>query len=722
MNKEYNNDYECRFIKRSVSDFGKIFQNAFIDVPCAILLTDIATDSIIAANSAACELYGYSCEEILEMKAGELSADTDKPAGSAGPYHVKKDGTVFPAEISTRIFGHDGQDIRIVFVQDVSGRMQAEEERHLIRKIIECIREGVIVYDRDLRYQLWNPFMKKITGMSGDEVIGRHPLDVFPFLAQSGVIEGLKKALEGEYGDIIDFRYDIPETGRSGWAACRIAPLYNISGDITGVLEAVHDITERKAAEESLLRKDAMNRTMTANIADVVCIMDTNGIIRYVSTNIERLFGYHADEMIGDTPWGYIHPDDRGRIEQEFTDLLKEDGKITCATFRYRHGNGEYGVAELTAVNLVNDEHINGILINYHDITSRKKKEEEIRYLSYHDSLTGLYNRTFFEEEVRRVNTPRQCPISFIIADINGLKFANDSFGHDFGDKLLIGFTKILRSCLRQEDVIARWGGDEFVILLPSTPHQTAVNICERIKSSAEKTVIDPVRLSVALGISTKECGEQSFAEIIKSAENQMYRNKLLEAKSGRSHTVTSLLRTMYEMDYETEENDRLLRETAVMVGRKLELMPQEIEELKLLALLHDIGKLGVSREIVMKPGRLTGEEMDEIKRHSEIGYRIAESTPGLAHISKYILSIHERWDGKGYPQGLKGSAIPKLSRIASLLDAYDAMTGIRTYRKPVSPAEAIEEIRRNSRTQFDPYLVEVFAGAVADTLISCHS
>jgi diguanylate cyclase (GGDEF)-like protein len=292
---------------------------------------------------------------------------------------------------------------------------------------------------------------------------------------------------------------------------------------------------------------------------------------------------------------------------------------------------------------------------------------------------------------------------------VNGLKFANDAFGHEFGDTLLRKLADTLKSGFRQGEIVARWGGDEFVIILPKTNNDTVREICDRIRRMSDGITVGPIRLSVAFGCATKDSIEQKFSDTIKNAENQMYQNKLMNANSGRSETVSSLLNTMYELNYEVEAHEQRLLGIVAQIGQNLNLMPQEIEELKLLAILHDLGKLGISKEILMKPDRLTQEEWAEIKKHSEIGYRIAESIPGLAHISKYILSVHERWDGLGYPQGIKGNAIPKLSRIVAIVDAYDAMISESPYKKSLSPQEAIHEIIRCSGTQFDPELVDLF-------------
>lgn len=346
-----------------------------------------------------------------------------------------------------------------------------------------------------------------------------------------------------------------------------------------------------------------------------------------------------------------------------------------------------------------------------------KQLEEEIRivkHISFHDEMTGLYNRRFFEEEMKRLDTEKQLPITLIIGDINGLKFTNDVFGHQEGDRLLKKIAQILKSSCRSEDIIARWGGDEFAIILPGISGLTADGICERIRDGCSMAAKDPIQPSIALGYATKEnlCEEMQY--VLKEAEDRMYRHKLLENRSTRSSIISSLEKTLYERSFETEEHAKRLAELSRKIGQEIGLSGNELDELSVFAILHDIGKIAIPDSILMKQGKLSGDEWDKMKKHSEIGCRIAQSSQELAHISEYILSHHERWDGTGYPQGLSNTEIPKLSRILAVVDAYDVMTHARPYKKAISSREALEEIEKCAGTQFDPEIAKIFAKEMA--------
>ena len=347
------------------------------------------------------------------------------------------------------------------------------------------------------------------------------------------------------------------------------------------------------------------------------------------------------------------------------------------------------------------------IILELIDITEATLLKNQISYVSSHDSLTGLYNRKFLEEEINKLND--KLPISAIIADCNGLKLINDSYGYSKGDQALKRMANILKECSRKNDLLVRWGGDEFLVLMPYTKKEEAQEIYDLIKDASKETRAEEIPISIAMGIAVKTKPEMPIFDVVKKAEENMTKNKLSEKRSAKSHILNALLKTLSEKSNETEEHALRMQKSAFFIGEKIDLSYAELDELTLLATLHDIGKTIIPSEILTKPGRLTEKEWQIMKQHPRTGYRIASATEEFSHVAELILSHHERWDGSGYPRGLKREEIPLLARIITIVDAYDVMTNGRPYKEPMSKQEALEELKRCAGTQFDPELVEHF-------------
>ncbi|MCK4308758.1 MAG: diguanylate cyclase [Candidatus Atribacteria bacterium] len=341
----------------------------------------------------------------------------------------------------------------------------------------------------------------------------------------------------------------------------------------------------------------------------------------------------------------------------------------------------------------------------------RKQTEEKIKHLSFHDPLTGLYNRAYFEEELERYNFPRYYPLSIVSIDVNGLKVVNDTFGHHEGDRLLQHLASLLTSVSRQGDILARIGGDEFAILLPSTTSEEAHEFCERIKKACQQDKIKPIylRLNISLGQATQEGEYQDIDILLKEADNKMYQDKLFSAKSREKYLLDSFCMILAERDPHASDHAQRLQKLALSLGKRIGLTEYQLNNLKLLALLHDIGKIGIPDSILFKTYILTPSEWKKMKEHPRIGYRMAKNIPDFAPVAREILYHHENWDGTGYPEGLKKEKIPILSRIITIVDAYDVMQSRRPYKGAVSKTKALKEIKRGTGTQFDPQLVEIF-------------
>jgi len=472
------------------------------------------------------------------------------------------------------------------------------------------------------------------------------------------------------------------------------------------------DITKYREMERTLRReRDRLREYL--RVADIIfVVLNLQGEVVLVNQKGAEILGYSPEEVVGKNWFEFFIPE---RLRDEIRSVFQQvvAGKIEQLSYYENPILDRYGRERLIAWHntILKDEkgQVEEVIAAGLDITEARELEKKLRYLSFHDQLTGLYNRAFLEEEIRRLDVARQLPLSVVMVDVNGLKLVNDTYGHEFGDLLLKSAARILQIAVRKEDIIARYGGDEFVILLPQTTYEVAQEIALRIRKTLERARVRDVPLSLALGVATKTRKNESVAEVLRRAEDEMYRQKLAETKSARSAIINALLKTLEAKSQETEQHVLRMQEPGTALAKALGLPHSEVNRLKLAILLHDIGKITIPEEILRKPGPLTPSEWEVIKKHPEAGYRILRATPEFAQVAEEVYSHHERFDGTGYPRGLRGEEIPILARIIAVVDAYDAMRYGRSYKKPLEREEIVAEFRRNAGKQFDPRLVEIF-------------
>ena len=474
-----------------------------------------------------------------------------------------------------------------------------------------------------------------------------------------------------------------------------------------------------KMQDKYFIEKQLFEATLLS-IGDAVISSDNNGNVIFLNKVAEALTGWSQEEAIGESiETVFVIADEISKEKSEnIVDKVIRSGQaaeLANHTILINKDSREIPIEDSAAPIFRENGEIVGAVLVFRDVSDKRLKLKSIEYLSYHDNLTGLYNRRFYEIELARIDTAENLPLTLIMGDVNGLKLINDSFGHSMGDALLQKAAKAITKGCRTDDIIARLGGDEFIIILPKTGAAEAEKVIKRIKKTIAAEKVHDIEVSIAFGHGTKEVEKADMQELFKVVEDDMYRQKLYESSSMRSKTVDLIMSTLYEKNNRESSHSKRVSEISEAIAKKMDFDSEQVNQIRITGLMHDIGKIGINEKILNKVGKLDEAEFDEIKRHSEIGYRILNSVSEFSEISNFILAHHERWDGNGYPKGLKGEAIPTQSRIIAISDSYDAMISERTYKNAMSREEAAEEIKRCAGTQFDPEIVSVFIEHISD-------
>ncbi|MFZ5646980.1 MAG: PAS domain S-box protein [Bacillota bacterium] len=697
-----------------------------------VVVCEINMDGIITlTNAKAVEMFGYSMEELCsgfyalqvvvpeEREKAKRDMERvfagEKPGGQE--YTVKrKDGKKFSVVIHSRPIVRENRVVGlrstladITAIRSTKEALRESEERY--RTILESIEDGYIEVDLKGALVFFNSSACRIIGYSSEELTGKG----YKEYTVPGHIPRVRRAFNQVYKTGRPFKLlDWLVSAKDGSVRClesSVSLIKDMEGNPTGFRGVVRDVTERKQFEEKLRDSEEKYRLVFENSPLGIIHFNKDGIITACNDKMLEITGTSREDLVG---VNMLISSDHQLAEVTKKALSGEQSHYEV-NYRVRTSGRIVPVkVDFSPITLEDNTVIGGVCI-VEDITERKQAVERLKYLSFHDSLTGVYNRVYFEREMRRIEAEGSYPAGVIICDVDGLKLVNDTLGHDAGDALLVDAAAAIRESFRDSDVVARIGGDEFAVLLPNSSRTVVEGASRRIREAVRRRnhARPELLLSVSIGFSVSRDGCTDMNELFKEADNNMYREKLHSSQSARSAIVQTLMKALEARDFITEGHADRLQDLVVGLASAIGMPVRGIADLRLLAQFHDIGKVGIPDRILFKPGPLDREEAAEMQRHCEIGHRIALSAPDLAPVADWILKHHERWDGKGYPLGLKREEIPLECRILAIADAYDAMTSDRPYRKAKSYPEAISELRRCSGTQFDPHLVAVFLEVV---------
>ncbi|MFR1710143.1 MAG: HD domain-containing phosphohydrolase [Clostridium sp.] len=575
----------------------------------------------------------------------------------------------------------------------------------LAELFLQNIPWAIWIADIDKKIIFINNACEKNYNLNLEEIKGKVYEEVFPEKIASVYNKRVKECLDKLEVSIHD------EAIKNKLEECHIFPITNEKGETNAIGGVIVNVEAEKRREFELENQKSILRTIIDSLPEAIFYKDKDSKFIGCNKNFNDYYKqFGVDNVIGKTDLE-IFPDKE--IAEDFINMDKEIMESRQA--KYIEGitlddKGNKIIEESFKAPVINENgEVWGIVGLARNITNQKRLEERLRYLSYNDTLTGIYNRTYFEEKIRELNKEEHLPLGIIMGDVNGLKLVNDSLGHLEGDKLLQSIASVLSKVCNDKGFVFRWGGDEFMILIPNCNDCCCERLVEQIRSECKKDEYSYIELSIALGNMVKYSVEEDIYKCIKEVEDRVYRQKLLEHNSVRSSMMNSLKKSLEAKNMETEEHTERVESYALELGERYGFKSSQMDELMIVARLHDIGKIAIEEDILLKPGPLTLNEFEVMKTHAEKGFRIINASNEIANVAKCVLTHHEKWDGTGYPLGISGEEIPLMARIIAIADSYDVMTHDRVYKKAMSKDEAIKELKRCAGTQFDPKLVDIF-------------
>lgn len=485
------------------------------------------------------------------------------------------------------------------------------------------------------------------------------------------------------------------------------------------------------------IRNHKIKNSILNTTRNITITIDDKGIITSINRTAEAFFQNSKELLLKKNYQDIIGIGKMIDMELPINKIVNSGIGVCNLERVYNFGDGWKSVLNVDCLPM-SERTPCGVLIVARDISERKILEEKLYAMTLRDSLTNLYNHAYLKrrlkEEILKDKDNSQS-LSYILLDIDDFKFYNDRFGHQAGDALLNEFAKLLKKCVRGNDVVGRYGGDEFAVILPKAGRSTALMLAERIRSTVEKhpfnnkMLVPGNNITVSIGVAVYPDDACEGEELIKLADEAMYRCKqnqkngvqlyfsalkefqkeLKESEKTMYNSVKMLLGIINSKDRDTYLHLEKVAEYVEIICSRMNLDENMKKDIKIAAFLHDLGKIEIPRTILHKTEQISKEEWSIIRQHPKWGASMLRSMQQMDSIIPLILHHHERYDGNGYPKGLKGEDIPLGARIIAVADSFDAMTTLRPYRKPKSIADAIEEIVINSGTQFDPQVAGLF-------------
>ena len=479
---------------------------------------------------------------------------------------------------------------------------------------------------------------------------------------------------------VAEGRFPVPDhTDR--WFSVNISTIYDENGRIQGHVGIQIDITERKRQEQELRNRENNYRILTEFARDMIWIYNLDSDrFTFLSPAVEGVLGWTPDEVKSGGLGLLVTEQTLNTLSQQierFSEEFRRDGKVRSdATLRIDHKRKDgRNVHSESLLNFrYNEDGELEVIGISRDISATKRAEEHLVFTSYHDQLTGVSNRRFLKDFLNEGLKKSHFPLSIILCDLNGLKLTNDVFGHSLGDTLILENAQLLSSFARSSDIVTREGGDEFIMLLPTTTAEEAYSMVEAMKGRCKEIRVNELHLSTAFGTATMETMEDEYYQAYHTAEKHLYADKLRTSPEYKKKLIETFLKSLFTSDKALERHSLSVSLLCGRIARVLSLDDAKIEQLILAGKLHDIGIIGLDARMMPDVDYKMSEDVGEYARHAELGYHIISSVPMYGEIATWVLAHHEQPDGKGYPGRLSGVDIPLESHIIHVANDYDLL------------------------------------------------
>lgn len=669
-------------------------------------------------------------DDLERVLADMLSAYTNETQYDTEYRIVWPDGSIRYIKAAADVyFDEDGQAVHMVGTNwDVTDMRKTQQDlqrsERLLRKMFESLSVGVWRTDKDGNLLEGNPAAYKIWGGSrlvGMDEYGIYKARRYPSMEELAPEDWSLVRTIREGVTMVDQMLEIDAfDGNKKIILNDTVPLLDDDGNVEGAIILNRDITKQQKAEEELAAEKELLRTTLQSIGDGVVVTDEAERITMVNKEFTRLTdwtGKDTDRKRFDDVLAFVSDRTGKRLSSPVKRVL-ETQRATSVSSHVgvvcKNGS-EVPISSSAAPIKDADGNVRGVVIVMRDMTEERRKRDKIDFLVHHDSLTGLYNRRYFDQQLRRLDAEEELPLSIISCDVNGLKLTNDAFGHAMGDKLLKKMAETIKKACRKDDIVVRSGGDEFFILLPGTDEEQAKVVCDRIAALVDMVKMGEIEFSLAVGYATKTDADMDVANVLKRAEDNMYRNKFFNSTKLKNMSINTVLTTLYKKSVREKTHSDRVSELSRQIGHAMALPDKTVDELGTAGLMHDIGKIALDAELLER-NPINRDETQQMMRHPEIGFRILRASGDTMHIADDVMAHHERFDGNGYPKGLRGTQIPIGARVVAVANAFVKLVTDDPPGSALSQKEAVKQLERDAGTAFDPDVVAAFAKLLGTT------